>query len=69
MTLQIRYAVAVARNWLDVLRWRLCWLLMPKIGLAHEKRRLEDIARNIGASRSIAHGIASAYFNALRDNR
>ena len=69
MTLQIRYAVAVARNWLDVLRWRLCWLLMPIIGLAHEMRRLQDIARNIGRTRSIAHGIASAYFNALRDNR
>ncbi len=69
MTLQIRYAVAVARNWLDVLRWRACWVLMPPLGLAHEKRRLKDIARATGASRSMAEGIASRYFNTLRDER
>lgn len=55
--------------WLDRIRWRLCWLLMPRIGLAQEKRRLHQVAVACGASVSLAKGIASRYFNSLRDER
>lgn len=66
---QLHHLALSCRGWLNRIRWRLCWLLMPSLTFAREKRRLEDIARSNGASRSMAHGIASAYFNALRDNR
>lgn len=38
-----------------------------KVGAAQEKRRLEQIARECGASRSMAKELASMYFNSLRD--
>jgi hypothetical protein len=53
----------------DRLRWRLCWLLMPAIGLAKEKRRLEEVAMAAGTSRAVSKRIASEYFNTLRDKR
>jgi hypothetical protein len=55
--------------WLDRLRWRLCWLIMPRLGIGEEKRRLEKIAQECGASRSVAKGLASRYVNGLRDSR
>lgn len=51
---------------LDRLRWRLCWWLMPALGLAQEKRRLEGIARENGASKAQSIAIAGGYFNTLR---
>lgn len=55
------------RRLVDRVRWRLCWWLMPSLGLAEEKRRLEAIAKANGCSRKMAYGIASGYFNTLRD--
>lgn len=55
--------------WLDRIRWRACWLLMPALGLAQEKRRLQRIAQDAGASRAVATRIASSYFSTLRDQR
>jgi hypothetical protein len=69
MTPQIQFLRFAGRGWIDRLRWRLCWLLMPSIVLGREKRRLESIARENGASKKMAYGIASAYFNTLRDER
>lgn len=57
------------RQWLDRLRWRLCWSLMPSLGFAQELRRLEKIAQENGASKTMAKGIASAYFNTLQAER
>lgn len=50
---------------IDHIRWRLCWALMPKLWLAEEKRRLECLARELGASKAVAQRIASAYFAGL----
>lgn len=51
---------------LDNLRWRLAIWLAPEIDTARGKRRLEELARDCGASRTLAVRIASAYFEALR---
>lgn len=50
---------------LDRFRWWLCLRLMPPLVLAAEKRRLEQIGREMGASKSQATGIASTYFRRL----
>ena len=54
------------RALLDLLRWRLCWILMPRLGIAEEKRRLEKTAQDLGVSRSAAKALANKYFNGLR---
>jgi len=50
---------------LDRIRWRLAVLLAPEISTARGKRRLEEIARECGASKSLATAIASRYFREL----
>lgn len=54
---------------IDRIRWRLCWWLMPSIALAREKRRLEDLARELGASKTLATGVASRYFASLKEQK
>lgn len=56
----------IGRGFMDRLRWRLCWWLMPALELAREKRRLQEVAREAGASRAQATAIASIYFKTLR---
>lgn len=63
---QLHHLALSSRVWLNRIRWRLCWLLMPAIALAQEKRRLESIAREKGASKSQSIAIAGEYFNTLR---
>lgn len=58
----------IGRGILDRLRWRLCWWLMPSLGFAQEKRRLQAIAQDSGASRAVAIRLSSVYFNTLRDH-
>lgn len=67
MPLQLQFLAHVGRECVDRLRWRACWLLMPPLGFAQEKRRLQRIAQDCGASRASAVAIASRYFNTLRD--
>lgn len=62
---QMQYLTLASRGLWDRLRWRLCWWLMPSIGLAQEKRRLEAIAKESGASWSVAKRIAGEYFKEL----
>jgi hypothetical protein len=69
MTPQVQYLTLAGRGWLDCLRWRVCWLLMPPLGFAQEKRRLQRVAQAAGASRAVAIATASMYFNTLRDSR
>lgn len=52
---------------LDRVRFRLCMVLMPKLLIAEEKRRLAVVARGeCGVSRAMANKLASAYFNSLK---
>jgi len=54
------------RRWVDGLRWRIALLIAPEIDVARGKRRLENVARECGASRAVAVKIASAFFNGPR---
>jgi hypothetical protein len=68
MTPQVQYLAFTGRGWIDRLRWRACWALMPALGLAQEKRRLQKIAQECGASRAAAIATSSLYFKTLQDN-
>jgi len=50
---------------LDSIRWRLAVWLCPTIDTALGKRRLEHIARECGASKTLAIHIANTYFKRL----
>lgn len=67
---QPRHLTPASRGLWDRIRWRACWLLMPSsLWLAQEKRRLEQVAVDSGASRSVSKRIAAEYFRALRNER
>jgi hypothetical protein len=53
-------------QWINRLRGRLAWWLMPSLWISQETRRLEKIAQSKGASRSAAKALACAYFETLR---
>ena len=55
------------KSTLDAARLNLALRLAPKIDVAHGKRTLERIARECGASKTLACEIASKYFRELRD--
>jgi hypothetical protein len=46
-------------------RRRLAMWLWPAINTAHGKRALEQVARECGASRTLATSIAARYFRSL----
>lgn len=52
---------------LDSARMALAMRLAPKIDVAQGKRILERIARECGASKTLAVQIASKYFRELQD--
>lgn len=54
---------------LERIRWRLALLLAPDIDTARGKRLLERVARECGASKSQAIGIAGRYFRELHRER
>jgi hypothetical protein len=51
----------------DYLRRRLALWLCPAIDTARGKCHLEQVARECGASRSVAKAIASKFFRTLYD--
>lgn len=55
-----------ARATADRIRWRLCWWIMPRVKVAQEKRRLEEIARASGCTKAQSVAVASNYFNHLQ---
>lgn len=52
---------------LDGWRRRFALAVCPEIDIAHGKRRLEQVAREAGASWAMSKRIASNYFEDLRD--
>ena len=58
----LTYAILCARGAADRLRWRVCVWLCPQMPKARGKRELERVARDCGASRSMARHIASEFF-------
>lgn len=67
MKTQIQFVTSLACARFDRLRWRLFLWLIPALWLAQEKRRLERIARDKGASKSQSVAIATAYINSFHE--
>jgi hypothetical protein len=53
-------------KWINRLRYRFAWWAMPQDAVTAEKRRLEEIARDMGVSRSAAKALAATYFRTLK---
>ena len=54
-------------TWLPRMRRRFALWLCPEFDVARGKRHLERIARECGASKSVATKIAGEFFRSLRD--
>lgn len=65
----MQHLALASRRLCDRLRLRLAWWLMPAITVAKQKRLLEDIARDSGASWAVSKQIVGRYFRALRDEQ